>query len=59
MLLPVLPYCVTGVWMLNGSTLAGLSEELMADSTFQMVQTSHVHLEDDALGTSMEYTMSL
>ena len=65
------PYYVTGVqtWVtllitamtpMNGSTLAELSEELMADSTCQTVQIFHVHLEDDVLGTawSMQYHCS-
>ena len=61
MLLLTLPYYVTGVWTqvtllvtammpMNGSTLAELSEELMADSTCQMVQIFCVHLEDNVLG---------
>ena len=63
MLLLVPPYYVTGVWTrvtllvtartpMNGSMLAELSEELIADSTCQMVQISHVHLEDNVLGTA-------
>ena len=63
MLLLVLPYYVTGVWTrvtlpvtamtpMNGSMPAELSKELMADSTCQMVQISHVHLEDNVLGTA-------
>ena len=61
MLLLTLPYYVTGVQTqvtllitammpMNGSMLAELSEELMADSTCQMVQIFHMHLEDDVLG---------
>ena len=62
MLLLMPPYYVTGVqtWVtlaitammpMNGSILAELSEELMADSTCQTVQIFHVHLEDNVLGT--------
>ena len=35
---------------MNGSMLAELSEELIADSTCQMVQIFCAHLEDDVLG---------
>ena len=37
---------------MNGSTLAELSVELMADSTCQTVQIFHACLEDDVLGTA-------
>ena len=63
MLLLMLPYYVTGVWTwvtslitartpINGSTLAGLSVELTADSTCQTVQIFCAHLEGDVLGTA-------